>query len=224
MVRRAQFRPPSGRRVRGREPRGRGRDGAGVGRGEGGEGADVFIDGYVPLADDPFGGGDVSTPSIDPDFASPGTMERQLGREVSYYNLAAIWAQEEGKGSSSRHVVEIPEFHVDLNEPATGVHDVYFSFGGPLLLQHIMSLVPLCHPSRCHNHQFRSQKRMRTMSCFSSSVADILAQAVLLRTVWVHFIHVGPNPPCLWTSLPCPPLVWVKDDRGTIVRAKTLWE
>ncbi|MED6167026.1 hypothetical protein PIB30_115140, partial [Stylosanthes scabra] len=57
-------------------------------------------------------------------------MERQLGGEVCYSDLAAIWAQDYGEGTSSHHVVGTPDFHVDLNEPASGYHDVWFSLGG----------------------------------------------------------------------------------------------
>ncbi|MED6184034.1 hypothetical protein PIB30_043446 [Stylosanthes scabra] len=82
------------------------------------------------MLDDQVGGGLVSPHRLYPDFASPGTMERQLGGEVCYSDLAAIWAQDDGEGTSSQHVVGTPEFHVDLNEPASGYHDVWFSLGG----------------------------------------------------------------------------------------------
>ncbi|MED6182250.1 hypothetical protein PIB30_026905 [Stylosanthes scabra] len=71
-VRRAQFRPPGERRPRGR---GRGRRG----RGEAGHEHEVAEDEYVPLGDDQLGGGMISPHQLYPDFASPGTMERQLG-------------------------------------------------------------------------------------------------------------------------------------------------
>ncbi|MED6160076.1 hypothetical protein PIB30_048001 [Stylosanthes scabra] len=62
----------------------------------------------------------------------PSTMERQLVEEVYYFDLDEIWAEGEGKGSSSHIVLETPQFHMDLNEPTSGIHDVYFSLGGTL--------------------------------------------------------------------------------------------
>ncbi|MED6153623.1 hypothetical protein PIB30_103923 [Stylosanthes scabra] len=119
-VRRAQFRQPGERRQRVRA-RGRGQGGVGVtGAAELHAKGDA---GYVPPADDQVGGGLVSPYRLYPDFASPGTMERQLGWEVCYSDLAAIWAQDYGEGTSSHHVVGTPDFHVDLNEPASGYHD-----------------------------------------------------------------------------------------------------
>ncbi|MED6194320.1 hypothetical protein PIB30_027443 [Stylosanthes scabra] len=38
--------------------------------------------------------------------------------------------QDYGEGTSSQHVVGTPDFHVDLNELASGYHDVWFSLGG----------------------------------------------------------------------------------------------
>ncbi|MED6125666.1 hypothetical protein PIB30_070745 [Stylosanthes scabra] len=77
-----------------------------------------------------FGGGGICPHQLYPDFVSPSTIERQLGGEVCYADLAAIWAQEDVEASGSCYVVDTPQFHVDLNEPATGLHVVYFSFGG----------------------------------------------------------------------------------------------
>ncbi|MED6115617.1 hypothetical protein PIB30_092397 [Stylosanthes scabra] len=50
--------------------------------------------------------------------------------EVCYSDLAPIWAQEDGDGTSSHAAIGTPEFHVNLNEPADDFHDVYFSLGG----------------------------------------------------------------------------------------------
>ncbi|MED6181599.1 hypothetical protein PIB30_020865 [Stylosanthes scabra] len=126
-VRRAQFRQPGERRLRVRA-RGRGQGGVGVaGAAEGHAEGDA---GYVPPADDQVGGGLVSPHRLYPDIANPGTMERQLGGEVCYSDLAAIWAQDYGEDTSSHHVVGTPDFHVDLNEPTSGYHDVWFSLRG----------------------------------------------------------------------------------------------
>ncbi|MED6172573.1 hypothetical protein PIB30_051333 [Stylosanthes scabra] len=122
-VRRAQFQPPDERR-----PRARGRGHGG--RGEAGQEDEVAEDGYVPLGDDQLGGGMLSPHQLYPDFASPGAMERQLGGEVCFSDLVAIWAQEGGESTSSHAAIGTPEFHVDLNEPASDYHDVYFSLGG----------------------------------------------------------------------------------------------
>ncbi|MED6200730.1 hypothetical protein PIB30_088148 [Stylosanthes scabra] len=76
-------------------------DGLGVPDPMGGGGDDVFGGGYVPLGDDMLGDGTLSSHQLYPDFASPGTMERQLGREVCFFDLAAMWAQDDGEASGS---------------------------------------------------------------------------------------------------------------------------
>ncbi|MED6163980.1 hypothetical protein PIB30_085195 [Stylosanthes scabra] len=89
----------------------------------GGGGDDVFGGGYVTLDDDLLGDGTLSPHQLCPYFASPGTMERQLGGEVCFCDLAAMWAQDDGEASGSHQAVDPPQFHVGLNEPATGLHD-----------------------------------------------------------------------------------------------------
>ncbi|MED6220010.1 hypothetical protein PIB30_041023 [Stylosanthes scabra] len=89
-------------------------DGLGVADAEVGAEAGVYHGGYIPLRDDEFGGGTISPHQLYPDFASPGTMKRQLGGEICYADLAVMWAQD-AETSASQLVLETPQIHVDLN-------------------------------------------------------------------------------------------------------------
>ncbi|MED6164966.1 hypothetical protein PIB30_095197, partial [Stylosanthes scabra] len=138
-------------RRRRRRHKGRGKVGAGVGRGDG----FGVPDPMGGVGDDVFGGGYVP---LNDDL---------LGD-------AAMWAQDDDEASGSHQAVDPPQFHVDLNKPATGLHDVYYSLGGTPLL-HFMAQVHRIHRQlshsrpcrsphpRSHNQQCRSQYRMRTM-------------------------------------------------------------
>ncbi|MED6107457.1 hypothetical protein PIB30_014070 [Stylosanthes scabra] len=236
-VRRAQFRPPGERRPR---VRGRRRGQGGVGVAGAAEGHAEGDAGFVPLADDQVGGGLVSPHRLYPDFASPGTMERQLGGEVCYFDLAAIWAHDDGEGTSSQHVGGTPEFHVDLNEPASDYHDVWFSLGGtpPSAYPGVGPSYPLVQDPPVQERSEdkdevplvrRGRRVPRRRGCgtggtCSPGVADLLAQTATLGTVRINFIHVGPNANRARTPFPCPPLVRVWNDGGTTIRGpKAFW-
>ncbi|MED6205976.1 hypothetical protein PIB30_022719 [Stylosanthes scabra] len=57
-------------------------------------------------------------------------MSMRWLRMGMYPSAMISLVEEGGEGTSSHAAVGTPEFHVDLNEPASNYHDVYFSLGG----------------------------------------------------------------------------------------------
>ncbi|MED6181785.1 hypothetical protein PIB30_022539 [Stylosanthes scabra] len=162
-----------------------------------------FYYGYVPLGDDQFGGGVVSPHQLYPYFSSPDTMERQLGGEVCYSELAAIWVQEDGEGSNSQPIVGTPKFHVDPNEPATGFHDM--SHQRIRTMSRLFFVHIEYHDVEVGFDLGLDSYGYAYMGASSSSVVGVLAQTAPLGMIWVHFIHVCSNPRGSWTSHVGPP-------------------
>ncbi|MED6148553.1 hypothetical protein PIB30_054165 [Stylosanthes scabra] len=161
-VRRAQFRPLGQRR-----PRGRGRVSAGTSRGEG-----------------------IGVPShLYPNFVSPSTMERQLGGEVCYSYLAAIWAQEDSEVSSSHDIV-------GASDPPPAVPQPAVHYPPPEVPQPAVQAPredeDETHMTK-HKHLCILGRTSLSLGTSFPSVASNLAQSASLGMVWVDFIHVGPN-------------------------------